>query len=377
MSRFLKYSIVSFSILIAILLIAPFLIPIDSYKGLLINEVKKATGRDLVIDGSIKLTFLPKPTVTLGKLKISSMPEAQESILLDIEDASASLSIASLLVGKIVISNVELNKPIIKLETLKNGRGTWGFDKITNSSEVFKEPDKEREVGTKLPFYVEKIKIKNGQIEYRKGNDKTNIDNLSIDLGIEDPLGPINFAIEFNALNQNININGKIKEFGQVIPIIADIKIGLEKLNIAGNIDVANSSFTGNIESQGLLKNLIPAFADPQITKNTSQNYKLMMPIFVNKEKVEIHDTSFTLGKLDGRGNATYSIVRNTGNLNFIFNQSNLSIHIDSSNTTSGLMTNKIDMKADSFRPLFDALEIVANIPESLNRKFTFTVAIS
>jgi AsmA protein len=370
MPKLLKYSIFSLLVLIIILLIVPFLIPTDSYKGLLISEAKKATGRDLKIDGSIKLTFLPKPSVILTKLKILSLPEAQDPIILDIDEVSASLSIASLLTGKIVISSIELNKPVIKLETLSSGRGTWEFDKAASSGSAVKEVSSAEEVSKELPFYVEKITIKNGQIEYRKGVDKTNVDNISLEFGIDSLRGPINFASKFSALNQSIEISGKVKEFGDIIPVILDVKVGLNKVSISGDFDIVNASFVGDIGSQGLLKDLNSIFADPKITKNPSQNYKLSASISANKEQIEIQGANLGIGRAEGKANATYSIEKKAGNLSLMFNPGNLSININASESINGLSTNQINITAETIKPLLDALEIVVNLPESFNKKF-------
>jgi AsmA protein len=379
MPKFLKYFVFSFVALVIILLIAPLLIPTDSYKGLLINEVKKATKRDLVIDGTIKLSFLPKPSISLTKLKLPSVPKAQDPIMVEADEVSGSLSLVSLLTGNIVISSIELIKPVVKLETLNDGTSTWEFTKIADNKQVADNQAKTIESNKasgsikELPFYVEKISIKNGQLLYRKGSDKTIIENIYLELGIDSARGPINFATQFDAFNQNINISGKVKDLGDIIPVIIDVKAGLNKVTIAGNANISELSFAGNIESRGLLKDISSLFADTKITKNPSQAYKVIAPISVSKDKIEVSDADLAMGKLEGKGSATYSLIYKKGNANLIFNPGNLVITIDSSSASDNSLMSQINIAAESIKPILAALGITANVPESLNRKLTFS----
>ena len=52
------------ALLVAALVALPALIDVNSYKPLIISQVKTATGRDLVIDGPISLSIFPTPTVS-------------------------------------------------------------------------------------------------------------------------------------------------------------------------------------------------------------------------------------------------------------------------------------------------------------------------
>ena len=53
------------AVIIVLLLVAPFFINLNSYKGLIAEKAKEATGRDLVIDGDISLSLLPIPSVSV------------------------------------------------------------------------------------------------------------------------------------------------------------------------------------------------------------------------------------------------------------------------------------------------------------------------
>ena len=64
-------------LLIAAALVAPFFIDVNSYKPMILAEVKKATGRDLVIDGPIGLSILPVPKVSLTGVRFANVAGAK------------------------------------------------------------------------------------------------------------------------------------------------------------------------------------------------------------------------------------------------------------------------------------------------------------
>ena len=119
MTKYIKYFAVIIIISLIILVSVPLLIPIEKYQDILIAQVKKATGRDLVINGKMSLSFLPTPSIKLVDVKFPSSSQSKKAYLIVVKEASASLDILKLLAGKIAISQIELDHPDIVLEVLK------------------------------------------------------------------------------------------------------------------------------------------------------------------------------------------------------------------------------------------------------------------
>jgi len=76
-------------LLVVVLLIAPSFFDLNKYKPELVSEVKKATGRDLVLDGPVTLSLLPTPSV--GVSKAEGTAQAQNGTL-DIPVAASGLA---------------------------------------------------------------------------------------------------------------------------------------------------------------------------------------------------------------------------------------------------------------------------------------------
>src|SRR5512139_2897858 len=76
-------------LLIVALLSAPALIDVNSYKPEIIAQVKKATGRDLVLDGPISLSLLPTPTAKIDGVKFFNVPGSKNPNM--VEDKSVTV----------------------------------------------------------------------------------------------------------------------------------------------------------------------------------------------------------------------------------------------------------------------------------------------
>ncbi|MFI5000339.1 MAG: AsmA family protein, partial [Reyranellales bacterium] len=108
-------------------LVVPSLIDVNTYKPMIVAEVKKATGRDLVIDGSISLSILPTPRVSLSGVTFANVAGAKNPHMVEIKSVSVKPSVLALLGGNVEVSEVTLVEPKIVLEINAEGKPNWEF----------------------------------------------------------------------------------------------------------------------------------------------------------------------------------------------------------------------------------------------------------
>ena len=118
-------------VVIVAALVAPFLIPTDTYKTRLISVVKNATGRDLKIDGPVKLSFLPTLAVEASDVAFANAPGAHDPDMMRLKSLEVRLQVLPLLHGAVEIGSFVLQSPIIALEIDKSGRPNWVFAPAT------------------------------------------------------------------------------------------------------------------------------------------------------------------------------------------------------------------------------------------------------
>ncbi|MBS0537325.1 MAG: AsmA family protein [Proteobacteria bacterium] len=114
-------------LVIVALLIAPSFFDLNKYKPELVSEVKKATGRDLVLDGPVTLSLLPTPAVGVSKVRFFNVAGAKNPNMVDVKAITVKPSLLALLGGNIEVSEVTLLEPKIVLEVNAEGKPNWEF----------------------------------------------------------------------------------------------------------------------------------------------------------------------------------------------------------------------------------------------------------
>lgn len=108
-------------------LLAPHLVDVEAYKPAMIAAVKEATGRELVIEGPMKLSVFPRPRVSARKVHFGNAVGAAGAQMVDVAWVGVSPSWSALLLGRVEVGRLTLYKPTIVLETDADGRPNWEF----------------------------------------------------------------------------------------------------------------------------------------------------------------------------------------------------------------------------------------------------------
>jgi len=114
-------------VLVLALLLAPFLIDVNSFKPRIAAQVKRATGRDLVIDGPMSLSILPVPAVNVTGIRFLNAPGSKNATMVEVKSIAVKPSVVSLLSGDLELTEVRLVEPRIVLEINAEGKPNWEF----------------------------------------------------------------------------------------------------------------------------------------------------------------------------------------------------------------------------------------------------------
>ncbi|WP_341761445.1 AsmA family protein [Candidatus Tisiphia endosymbiont of Thecophora atra] len=318
MQKFLKYSAGLFILIIVILLIIPLFISLESYKGLATDKVKEITGRELQVNGKITLSLLPTPTITVRDIKLASLPNAHYPSLLEVKEVSASLSILSLFRGNIEISKIEINKPVLNLERMRDGVASWEFPKI-QSNVSNSSTDKMHDKNAEFSLDINLIKIVDAKLNYVNFSGSTRGNSVSpttidIDrLEIKNLHGPSDLACQFYSSGKHYDIKGNIEEKHGSIALTVNLNVLQEKVNLSGDFAYDNMTFVGQLKLEGAAKNLQSIFPDIPILHDL--DHKLTFNINSDKKSFKISSIDFTAGKLSATSNANFYFEDNKGDL--------------------------------------------------------------
>ncbi len=227
-------------LLIVALIAAPLLIDANSYKPMIAAEVKKATGRDLVLDGPIKLSLLPVPEVSISGVKFFNAPGAKNPNMVEVKSVTVKPALLALLVGRIEVSEVTLVEPKIVLEINAEGKPNWEFaPSVAEAKPAAAKPSSPK------PLSLGRLTIDNGTLIFSDSKAGLSVvaekANFSASVGSLD--GPY-------ALAGGATVNGA--------PLKLDLAVGLK--GAAGHTaDVNLQAGGGKLGFKGTLSELGPA----------------------------------------------------------------------------------------------------------------------
>jgi uncharacterized protein involved in outer membrane biogenesis len=167
--RWLEIGLIAVAVvggIVAVLAGIPGLIDVESYKPGLIQAVRDTTGRELVIDGPMKLRMFPVPGVGAGTVRFANAVGAKGAQMIDVRWVAVRPSWSALLHGKVEVGTLTLYQPTIVLETDAKGVPNWEFAPGKNERQAEGAPS------SGFHLAVGRLQIVGGTITYTNPQTK-------------------------------------------------------------------------------------------------------------------------------------------------------------------------------------------------------------
>jgi len=180
----------AFSALLALAgLAAPTLLNIDQYKPAMIAAVKEATGRELVIEGPLKLTVFPTLRISARQVHFANAVGAKGAQMVDVRWVGIRPSFWALLQGRIEVERLTLFRPTLVLETDAEGRPNWEFHPGAGAAQPAGAPS------SGLHLAIGTLKIREGTLSYTnpKTGQTLKAENLEALASVGSLQGPFDF----------------------------------------------------------------------------------------------------------------------------------------------------------------------------------------
>jgi AsmA protein len=223
---------------IAMVSLATFVSP-NRFKPLLVEQVKKYTGRDLTISGDLSWTLFPTFGVKIGHLELSNPAGFKQKTFAEMDSATVSVKILPLLHAKVESDGVTLKG--LKVNLIKNAKGltNWADLQKPSSEKVAATVKEETVVASPkraaLGLAISGIDVSNASItwENEQANQHFDINHFELHLKNITLTQPIPFKTSFDFVGQNPNVQGKLV-------MTSDISLNLEtELYALHNIDLS------------------------------------------------------------------------------------------------------------------------------------------
>ena len=143
----------------------------NSLKPRIIEAVKRATGRDLILNGKIALAFSLRPTIRVDDVAFANPPGFSRPQMAKLQSLELELGLLPLLSNRIEIDRLLLIHPDILLETTAAGQSNWQMTPETAPAPAAPTPTPAQPAAsaakTPTTVSVNTIRIQDGTLAYR------------------------------------------------------------------------------------------------------------------------------------------------------------------------------------------------------------------
>lgn len=350
MWRIFRWVLLALVLLIVAAVALPFFLPASVYKDQIIEQTRLATGRELKIDGDLKISIWPALGVEVNKVRFANVPGAQEPDMATMESLVVGAELFPLLSGNLKVTELRLVKPVIHLEIDKNGRGNWLFEaqaaaakeKATDAAPV--APG--NQPGTSGDIGFRDVVLKDGTLTYRDART-----------GTSQRVDAIGASVKLPSLDEPMALAGGLTWNNEAIKIDAEIakpralssggksdlkaKIDGEVLNASfdGTVDASTSEITGKIDFgtdsarrlaswAGVTLPKVKGFGPMKLTGNMSSS----------SGRIAFKNAKLSLDGMNGSGNLTLETKRETPYVkgDFTLDHLDLNPYLSSGGSTAG-----------------------------------------
>lgn len=191
-------------LLVAVVIIVPFVVPTSTLVDYVKEEVEGATGRKLTVNGDPSFSIFPNVKLTLPEVALSNAAGGEADNLVQLKSADIEVDLMAAISGEVVIKRFVLVEPVIAIEKDAKGRFNFEFTPAAGSAAPAAESSAASgsggdSGGEQLALRLSDVRLENATFIYfdAQTGDRQRLDGINAKLSLPDFAGP--FDMEANA----------------------------------------------------------------------------------------------------------------------------------------------------------------------------------
>ena len=296
----------------------------NDYRDRIAAEVRRETGRELLIEGDLGLSIFPRFGIDVGKTALGNAPGFGEEPFLSIDQARLSVEVMPLIrgqglrVGAVVLDSFQLN-----LAVDADGRNNWQDMVEHAEAEPVPEPEPDQveaiDAGQEVELSIASIEIANAAVRYEdaRAGESYSLTDFNLETG---RIGgdPIEIRSSFNFELQPSNLAGDFSIETVLVPVdggvmLRDAEISTVGLDAAISGLDAGNNFHVRVDAFSLKALLTRLNIEPPVTADPDALGKIIFEgdlrfdddaIALTGVELVVDDTTFTGGLSVGSGAA-------------------------------------------------------------------------
>ena len=292
---------------------APYLINMEVFKPAMVEAVRQATGRELVIDGPIELSMYPAPGISARQVHFANAVGTRGAQMLDVRRVVVRPSLLALLQGRIEVGTLVLVRPTIVLETDADGKPNWEFTPGAGAAQPAGAP------ATGFRLAIGRLAIIRGTLNYTDPRTGKTIvaEQVRARASVGSFDGPFTIAgtATVNGIPLTLDLKvGKHTDKGNDVALSLELASG--KLNFAGSLSGVGQGarIVGHLSVvTGLLTDFIAALVTatgqdkPAFDSSVVGRFAFDGGVEVSEERLAVTDFKMTMGEETATGSLALS----------------------------------------------------------------------
>ncbi len=227
----------------------------NDYRDRIAEEVRRETGRDLLIEGDLELSVFPRFGIDIGRTTLGNAPGFGDQPFLSFEEARLSVEVMPLIrgeglkIGAVVLDSFQLN-----LAVAEDGRNNW--EDMTQHSAAEEKPAPDvpvdeivaAEASQGVELSVASIGISNAAVRYEdaQAGESYSLTNFNFATGRIGGSDPIDIRSSFNFELQPANLAGDFSVETALVPVDDGVMLRDAEISAVGIDAVISGLDQGN-----------------------------------------------------------------------------------------------------------------------------------
>jgi uncharacterized protein involved in outer membrane biogenesis len=206
----------------------------DTYRGLIAERVKEATGRELVIAGPLKLEISLTPALAVERVTFANAPWGSRKDMLVLKRLAAEVRLMPLLRGEVRVNRLVLEGLDVLLEVDGQGRANWA---IAPAAPAAPGPGPDQRV---LPVF-NRVDARDVRLAYRDARDGTAFD-LAVNAAFmegKNAESPIDAILKLNYNGRPVSATARLGSLKELAEENAryPVRLAVESTGLKASLD--------------------------------------------------------------------------------------------------------------------------------------------
>ena len=211
------------------------------WRAYLQTQTTELTGRELAIDGELRLRILSlRPEIQADDVRLSNAAWGSQRDMIRVKRLDAEINLLTLITGTIRIDRFNLLQPEVLVETNRQGQGNWAFA----PRQAPARPAAPRTEGRDFGLDIREVRVVDGHVVFRNGvtGREQHFHLASLNIHSRAANEPLSVDLKANVNDLPITLTGsvgsliKVAETRQPLPLRLTAQVGYTRVTLTGTV---------------------------------------------------------------------------------------------------------------------------------------------